>query len=66
MTGKRGTMTIMLAPIGETALRDPWDASPPTWTSRGPSVFGPLQLLRLVIIFRWALLKAYSASPDKA
>ena len=37
-----------------------WDP----WRSRGPSVFGPLQLVQLAAIFRWALLEADSASPD--
>ena len=39
------------AGIGATALRDPWDASSPTWRSRRPSVFGLLQLLQVAAIF---------------
>jgi len=30
----------------------------------GPIVFGTLQLLQLVVFFRWALWEAYSTSPD--
>ena len=36
--------------IGATALWDPWDASPPTLVIM-PSVFRPIQLLQLVVVF---------------
>jgi len=34
------------------------------WRSRGPSLFGPLQLPQLAVIFRCALWEAHRASPD--
>jgi len=34
------------------------------WRSRGPSVFGPLQLMQLAVIIRWAQWEAYGASAD--
>jgi len=34
------------------------------WRSRGPSVFGPLQLMQLAAIIRWAQWEAYGASAD--
>jgi len=51
--------------MGATALCDPWDAYPPTLeiTGTGPSVFGPLQLLQLAVIFRCKLWKDFPDIP---
>jgi len=39
---------------------------PPTLEIMGSSIFGPLQLLQLAVIFRSAVWEAYSASEDLA